>query len=698
MNRLNGILPKWSLSVITVATVFLIPLAILLVNEWLVRDMLNMPVTEWIASFDKRFLLNYVIYLALFGVLYILPRKLYYTMSFLMTLVLLVFGIANRFKLELRSAPVTLDDFRLFREVTGFEFPVEINLGVLTAGVIFSVIVFALLLYMLPKKREWWGVKFIVCAASVLFFFALWTDRPFSPAQYAGLQKTLWKLEVGMKNNGMLANFVVIAKESEVKPPKGYSEQAIVQVVKRYPVADSTSNNKPNVIYIMSESFIDPYTFGDQHFQKDPVPNFRKYSDESIHGTMYSSEFGGGTANVEFEALTGFSMQFMRPDYVPYQLFLHQPIPALPSLFTQEGYEATAIHGYFAWFYQRNAVYKNLGFHQYISGEFMDLEKPNTPGGAFPTDKHMTDAILETLEYTSSPDFIHAVSTEAHMPYGRQQESEFVKSDALTDEVRPYLNDYVDKVHEADRELGRLLEALESQEEETIVVFWGDHLPSFPNGNELYGPLGTDLAEDWNGDYQDFLTMHSVPYFIWSSKGIEPKQQNISPNFLPTIITELTGIEGNAITAIGRTVMEEGNERIPFAQWPDQEQPQTAAMEDLQLIQHDWLHGERYMEELVGEVAIQEDFHLGLYDSLEIIESTVTETNYEWVLQGAPKYTKVVVNGKLTKSFGWQRLEPGLSKFTVPLDQLSKGDQIQFIVYNSRGGELMKSKTVELEK
>ncbi|QDY44771.1 hypothetical protein FK545_02300 [Planococcus glaciei] len=83
----------------------------------------------------------------------------------------------------------------------------------------------------------------------------------------------------------------------------------------------------------MSEAFVDPYHFGEEHFTEDPIPNFRKLFGESMHGTMYSPEFGGGTANVEFEALTGLSRQFMPDNYVAYQLYVKKPIPSAAYAF-----------------------------------------------------------------------------------------------------------------------------------------------------------------------------------------------------------------------------------------------------------------------------------------------------------------------------------------------------------------------------
>lgn len=691
MKKIKGKLPAIVVRLFTLLVMFLVPLLTLLVSEWVVREVLLMSVEEWVTEFNKQFIVNYLFILALYNVFFILPRKWFYASSLIITVLMIVFAIANRFTLEFRAAPITLDDFKLINELRGFESPVDINyllIGLLSGAI---VLVFALFLYAIPKIREWWIIKLVVFTVSCFFIYTMWFDEPISPMNEAGMQKTLWRLDVGMKNNGILANFIFLAKTSEIEPLEGYSRKKIESLHAEYPETERGLDEKPNVIYLMSESFIDPYYLGKHLYKEDPVPYFRELYNNSISGYMYSSEFGGGTANVEFEALTGFSTQFMRPDHVAFQQFINQPIPTIPYLFKQEGYETTAVHAYFSWFYQRSSIYKQLGFDQFISGEFMDLKTPLDPGGAFPKDSNMTDSILETLDYTEGPDFIHAVSVEAHVPYYEREENVFLKDHALTEETRPFLNSYLERIHSVDQELGRLIEALEQSEEETIIVFWGDHLPAFPNDNEVYGPEGANMIEDMRGNYEDYLTTHRVPYFIWSSKDNQPEKIDISPNFVSAMVTDIAGIPGNTITHMNQKIMEEDYTRIPYSEWTSQEKERSDTIRDLQMIQYDWLHGNRYHESLAGELNSSSEYHLGLYDQIELVDYTTNEDEHHWTLMGAPKYTSVLLNGELTESFSWQRLENGLTSYEIPENIINSGDEIKFVVYNSRGRALLSS-------
>ncbi|WP_404405159.1 LTA synthase family protein [Jeotgalibacillus malaysiensis] len=696
MKKIKGKIPPIVVRLFTLFVMFIVPLITLLISEWIVRRVLLMSIEDWVDQFTVPFIVNYLFILALYNVFFILPRKWFYTSSLIISVLIMVFAVANHFTLEFRAAPITVDDFKLIDELRGFESPVEFNWLLIGSFSIAVIVTFAALLYAMPKLKEWWIVKILVVAASGFFLYTIWYDAPISPMDEAGMQKTMWRLDVGVKNNGLLANFIFLAKTAEIEPLENYSESTIESLHGEYPQVDRENDEQPNVIYLMSEAFIDPYYLGEELYKEDPVPNFRALYNDSISGFMYSSEFGGGTANVEFEALTGFSTQFMRSDHVAYQQFINEPIPSVPYLFKDAGYETTAVHAFYSWYYQRNSIYKHLGFDQFISGEFMDLDQPVEAGG-FPEDRHMTDAILETMDYTEGPDFIHAVSVEAHVPYYESAENNFLKDDAISAETQPYLNYYVDKMHSVDQELGRLVEALKQSDEETILVFWGDHLPSFPDGNAVYGANGTKLAKHQMRSYDDFLATHKVPYFIWSTKENHPEKRDISPNFASAMVTDLAGVTGNTVTRLNREIMNEDYNRIPYSEWPDQEEEHSETVENLQMIQYDWLHGNRYQESLSGELNPSSDYHLGLYEEIELVDYTKNEKEHNWVLKGAPKLSAVLINGQRTESFSWQRLENGITSYKIPEDMINSGDEIEFVVYNSRKRELLSSEVFEVE-
>ncbi|ANU10167.1 phosphoglycerol transferase family protein, alkaline phosphatase superfamily [Planococcus antarcticus DSM 14505] len=676
-----------------------LPLVTLYVSEQLVREVLTLPLREWVTEFPERFTVNALLLIAVFNLLYILPRKWFMFTSLLVSGILIVFAYANKVKMELRSSPISVGDFALLKELGGLEQPIVINTALLV-GIGLGFIVLTVVIFIgIPKLKENWIAKISVFLISGLFLGMLWTDKPVSPMDEAQFENTWWKLELALIRNGVFGNFVMLAKQSNIEPPEGFSAKTMKTIAGEYQPTEDTDEEKPNVIFLMSESFIDPYSFGEQHFAKDPIPNFRRLFGESLHGGMYSSEFGGGTANVEFEALTGFSMQFMPANFVPYQLYVTQPLPSAAYAFREADYDTTAIHSYYGWFYQRESVYRQLGFNRFISGEFMDLDYSNDAGKGFPKDKHITDSVIATLDKTDGLDFIHAVSAEGHMPYHQTKQSEFLNTGTLPDDTRQYLNNFTEKMHSVDAELGRMVELIEARDEPTILVFFGDHYPSFPDNDAVYGASGTQVANDLLGDYDDFVATHKMPYFIWKSDDNQPAELDLTPNQLGAVALDMAGVQGNAVTAILDDMREQGDAVIPYNQWRAQMGEQTQEMKDLQMVQYDLLHGKRYSEYLMPDLVRtpSADYHLGLYAEMAAQKVIETSESYDLYVEGAPKFSEVLVDGETTTA-EWQTTKQGLAVFSIPKQQVEKDAEIQVVVYNSRGAVLKQTDVFSIEK
>lgn len=690
---------KITVWLLTLLFMVVLPLATLYVSERLIREVVTLPLREWVVALPERFVVNALLLLALFNLLYILPRKWFMATSLMLSGVLVIFAYANQVKMELRSSPISVADFALLKELGSLEQPIGINIPLLVGiGLAFIVLIAAIVIGV-PKLKENWILKTGVFLVSVLFLVMVWTDKPASPMENANFENTWWKLEIALMRNGVFGNFVMLAKNSRIEPPDGFSAGNMKAIAETYQPAEREGGEKPNVIFLMSESFIDPYLLGEQHFAKDPVPNFRRLSNESLHGGMYSSEFGGGTANVEFEALTGFSMQFMPANFVPYQLYITKPLPSAAYAFREADYETTAIHSYFGWFYQRESVYRQLGFNRFISGEFMDLDQPNDPGKGFPKDKHITDSIMATLDRTEGPDFIHAVAAEGHSPYYKTEQSEFMNSGTLPEETQQYLAGYTGKVHGADAELGRMVEQIEARGEPTILLFFGDHYPSFSDNEAMYGAAGTGIANDMLGDYDDFIATHKVPYFIWRSDGNQPAELDVTPNQFSALALEMAGVQGNTVTAILDDMRGQGDAVIPYNQWHSEMGPQTQQMKDLQMIQYDLLHGKRYSEYLMPELVRtpSADYHLGLYPEMHAQKVVEAAGSYEFYIEGAPKFSEVLVDGEPVPA-EWQSAEQGLAMFSVPKQQVEDDAEIQVVVHNSRGAVLKQTAVFTIEE
>ena len=160
----------------------------------------------------------------------------------------------------------------------------------------------------------------------------------------------------------------------------------------------------------MSESLWDPTRLTNLKLSPDPMPVIR----ENISGAVFSPEFGGLTANVEFEALTGFSNAFLPTGSIPYQQYVRDPIPSLATFFRGEGYTARAIHPFAGWFWNRTSVYKSFGFETFRTEETMPVMQKR---GIFTSDESLTKEIIRQADAQQDPFFFFAVTLQGHGPY-----------------------------------------------------------------------------------------------------------------------------------------------------------------------------------------------------------------------------------------------------------------------------------------
>lgn len=240
-------------------------------------------------------------------------------------------------------------------------------------------------------------------------------------------------------------------------------------------------------------------------------------------------------------------------------------------------------------------------------------------------------------------------------------------------------------MNSVDKEIGRLVEELEKRDEPSILIFFGDHYPTFGNNNQVYGSQGTQIANNMLGDYDDFINTHNVPYFIWKSEGNEPKELDLSPNQFGAIALEMAGVKGNTVTAILDDMRAKGDAVIPYNQWQKQMGAQTEEMGDLHQMQFDLLHGKRHVEKtipgLIGKPA--DDYHLGLYPEMDVRKITDNGNSFEILTKGVPKFTKILSENDEELVAEWNELGNGLSAFTVNKSDIEAGEKFRFALYDS---------------
>lgn len=348
----------------------------------------------------------------------------------------------------------------------------------------------------------------------------------------------MWDQKENYASNGFAIAFAMNVPMAKVTAPPGYTDEIMANISSADDAAVVMPEQKPDIIMVMSESFWDPTLLPQTKFTPDPMPHVRA----SRSGSMFSPEFGGMTANVEFEALTGFSNAFLPYGSIPYQQYVRGPVPSLATFFRSEGYETTAIHPFEGWFWNRKSVYDAFGFDRFFSIENLP---PMKSRGPLVSDDSLTDEIIRRADTTERPFFTFAVSLQGHGPYepNRYWDAKVQVESPVSYSTRRSIQSYAEGIADADRSLKRLMDWASKRERPTVIVFFGDHLPPLNLGYVETGFLKEPVPD--RREPADALSLHrETPLVIWSNKsGTMKDVGSISPSLIPLKMLQLAGIK-----------------------------------------------------------------------------------------------------------------------------------------------------------
>lgn len=329
------------------------------------------------------------------------------------------------------------------------------------------------------------------------------------------------------RTNGFILATISNLQTKTQKKPEGYSKEAVQKIVQKYKkIAEENNKNrkklsdeKVNVVYVMSESFIDPklgkhlYDYGN----KEPIPYTKKIKNSQSSGWAASSEYGGGTANVEFEALTGLSNFFLNS--IPYTSIVpaNKDTPSIVKNFNENGYKTIAMHPYNRNMYRREVVYPNLGFQEYRSADGFK-NNSRIDNSKYISDESAFNEVLAELKNSQKPEFIHLVTMQNHMPYDNNFYSKHNFSVEAKNGANPEnaktIQAYLEGISHSDKAMKNFLSEIKKLNEKTIVVFWGDHWPG------IYGEM---FEKELNKN-----DIRRTPLFVYSNFEKEKKDLGTS--------------------------------------------------------------------------------------------------------------------------------------------------------------------------
>lgn len=451
----------------------------------------------------------------------------------------------------------------------------------------------------------------------------------------------------GYENYGFVYGFSSSVVGRGMTKPETYDETTISELTSSN-TAETTLNeeDKPNIIVVLLESFIDPTEVNFLQMSEDPIPNFRNLYENYSSGYLTVPVVGAGTANTEFEVLTGMNMQYFGTGEYPYKTILKQTdCESIASDLSSIGYGTHVVHNNGGNFYSRANAFSMMGFDTFTSKELMNIQE-YTPLGDWPTDHILINETKKALDSTpNQSDLVYTITVQGHGDYPSEkiiENPEITVTGAATEAQNNQWEYYVNEIHEVDKFINDLTTMLAHRNEKTVVVMFGDHLPT----------MGLEDSDMKSGD------IFKTKYITWNNFGMEKKDADLTSYQLLANITDQIGIHEGTMFSYTQNQLNQGLAGT------------DAYLTGLENLQYDILYGDRYCYN--GEDPYPAtDLVMGIDDVT--IDRTWVNSSGEICIAGThfTPWSRVFVNGEKVKT---TFLASTLLR--IPGDAIKDGDTI----------------------
>lgn len=529
----------------------------------------------------------------------------------LISIVWLLFSVANLIILNNRVTPFTYQDFDLlYSQLHMITLYLSVWQIALICLLLIAIIVGLVFLFLKGPKHigKINYKKVCVVIVSYILGFTLITGVSIK----TGVVQTIFpNITISYKQNGFPYSWFANALNKGIHKPSNYSESNVKKLV-----ADKKADNmteKPNIIMLQLESFFDPKYVKDWKLSENPIPVFTKLRDEYTSGFLTVPGFGMGTVNTEFEVMTGMSVNFFGTGEYPYKTVLQdKQVESVPYNLLNLGYSTHALHNNDATFYNRHKRFKNLGFQTFTPVEFMNIDE-FTPNG-WAKDKCLTKEIIKVLDSTKTPDYLYTISVQGHGKYPTEviDKNQTIKLECSDKkEVQIGYEYYVNQLKEMDDFVKELITELEKRKEKTILVMYGDHLPTFNISNK-------DLE---NGD------IYQTEYIMWDNMGLKEKDEDLHAYQLSAKIGKELGLTSGTLMHYHQNFKDSKD-----------------YLKNLKMLQYDMIYGKKYVYDQKNpfeKIKMRYDVEDITFDSLYTKDGNLYVNGNNFT-----DYTTVYINGE----------------------------------------------------
>ena len=550
-----------------------IPLSLIMcfTMEWLSRHSF-FEAWGFVIHHTGAFLFNSYLIFVCYTLCYVTKRQTFVRM--IVSAVFVMLGITNCIILLNRVTPFGFTDLYMIGDLLTMQ-----NTNYFSSQQA-AVCVFAIALYALwmvrifikgkqiqPRFPYWLKISLIIaCFVSV--------PITTSTLQHTGVLASYFgNLQQGYFDYGYLYGFATSIFDRGMSQPRNYNQETIQAIVDEIDQGDSTikEEDRPNVVVVLLESFYDVDEVNFIETSEDPIPFFHELEENYSTGHLTVPVVGAGTCNSEFEVLTGMSCQFFGPGEYPQKTILKKTdCESFASDLRHLGYGSHVVHNNGGNFYSRANAFSMMGFDTFQSKEMLDITE-YTPLGSWATDDILVQSTVDALDSTETPDFVYTITVEAHGDYPTYQVVEDpaikVTCKDQTEEKRLSWEYYINQLHSVDEFMRDYIAALDARGEDTLVIMFGDHLPT----------MGLTEEEIATGD------LFQTKYITWNNFDMEKEDADLTSYQLVAEYLNRLGIHQGTMTNYHQNYMAKG---IPAGS--------EEYMKPLEALQYDLLYGKRY--------------------------------------------------------------------------------------------------------
>ena len=594
------------------------------------------------------FLYNAFMIFVTFSVVYLFRRRVF--ARIIVSVLWLILGVANGYMLLKRVTPFNAQDLKAATEglslinnyFNGFE------LIVLIVGAV-AVVIWVVSMWRRGGQYTGKMHRFLALVA-ICVWGAVYSFVANAAVENRVVSTYFGNIAFAYEDYGLPYCFMASLFNTGINEPNDYSEETIARISEDGEItrnaSDEPEEDLPNILFVQLESYFDVEEAEFFTTSKDACPNLHEMYDNYSSGYFKVPSVGAGTANTEFEVLTGMNLRYFGPGEYPYKTILKEntcesAATALEAL----GYGTHALHNNGGNFYSRARVFNNIGFDSFTSKEFMNILQLTENGWS--KDDILIDHILDALDSTQQQDFVFTISVQGHGDYPEEKviENPEITVEGIEDEaLKNKWEYYVNQVYEMDKFAGDLVDAVEKRGEPTVVVFYGDHLPT----------MGLK-AEDLKGRY-----LYNTNYVIWDNIGLEKEDRNIPSYQIMADVFDRLGIHSGTV----------------FNYHQDRRQTKNY-LADLELLQYDILYGDQYVYD--GNPPITEG-HMVMGVRDVSLTDIVPHLDGGYTLYGEnfTAYTRVYVNGEEQEKKFLNN-----TRIDLPSTELKEGDVVHTCQYGS---------------